>query len=160
MKRTVISLVMITFIAAITITSLSAQTVPYTWKKYGISFAIPKTHDVSKNSTDEFESGDEQTWLQMFPFTDGSETAQGMIEKVAAQGKFSIEEEGEYTSGGYDGYWLQCSSATYPEWQYWLIGFIDPASETNFYSIIWWKKGDDAAYKIAYDMSYSFKKMK
>jgi hypothetical protein len=137
-----------------------AQTTVYTWKKYGIQFAIPKTHEIQQNQSDAFESGDDLTWLQMFPYLDAEEpTAKGMIEKVAKTRNFSIEEEGEYTSGGYDGYWIKSKSADYPEWEYWLIGFIDPSSPTNFYTIVWWKIDNDKAYDIAYEMSYSFKKM-
>ena len=139
---------------------LKAQTTVYKWEKYGIEFAVPKTHEILKNQADEFESGDNLTWLQMFPYLDVTEqTAQGMVEKIADEKNFTIEEEGAYNSGKYDGYWIKSKSEKYPEWEYWLIGFIDPNIPTNFYTIILWKKGDKDAYDIAYNMSYSFKKM-
>ncbi len=140
--------------------SLFAQTTKYDWSKYGVSFSIPNTHAIKKNSADAFESGDSKTWIEMYPYEDATETAQGMIEKVASNGGFDIESEGAYQSGGYDGYWVRCTTSKHPAWKFWLIGFIDPNSAVNFYTIIWWKKGDDAAYKIAYNMSYSFQRMK
>jgi hypothetical protein len=160
MKRILVSVLVIALIGLFSSNNMHSQTVKYDWSGYGVSFSIPKTHEVKKSAADEFESGDDLTWLQLYPFKDASKTAKGMIEEVVSTGGFKSVEEGEYTSGGYDGYWMQCTSDKYPEWEYWLIGFIDPASETNFYAIIWWKKGNDAAYKIAYDMSYSFKKIK
>jgi len=159
MKKVIITLLVVAFIGQINLSKTQAQTTKYDWKKYGVSFSIPNTHTLKKNSADEFESGDSKTWLQMFPFEDASQTAKGMVETVAANGGFKAEAEGAYTSGGYDGYWVRATTDQYPTWKFWLIGFIDPQSATNFYTIIWWKKGDDAAYKIAYDMSYSFKKI-
>jgi hypothetical protein len=158
MKKTIFFLLFAS-ICVFTVNNLFAQTKKYNWTKYGVSFSIPTTHEVKKNAADEFESGDDLTWIQMMPFKDSTQTAKGMIEEVAKAGGFTVEEEGAYTSGGYDGYWVRSTSSQYPEWQYWLIAFIDPNSSTNFYAIIWWKKGNDAAYKIAYDMSYSFKKI-
>ncbi len=159
MRKAIIGLFLIAFVSQIWMQDAQAQTQLYNWSKYGVSFSIPKTHAIKKNLADEFESGDNLTWLQMYPYEDASETAKGMVENVAAGGGFSIESEGAYTSGGYDGYWVRATSETYPGWKFWLIGFIDPNSATNFYAIIWWKDGNSAAYKIAYDMSYSFKKM-
>jgi hypothetical protein len=160
MKKLFITFVVLLIAGTFATTNLNAQTSVYTWEDYGLQFSIPDTHELKKNTADEFESGDESTWLELFPYKDSKETAQGMIEKVAANGGFTIQEKGKYTSGGYQGYWVKSESAEYPEWQYWLIGFIDPTSPTNFYAIIWWKKGDQDAYKIAWDMSYSFKKKK
>jgi hypothetical protein len=159
MKRRFVSLLLISFIFGFSAKNMFAQTTRYNWSKYGVSFAIPNTHEVKKSSAEEFESGDATTWLQMYPFADVTQTAKGMIDEVVSSGGYTIENEGAYTSGGYDGYWVRCSSTQYPTWKFWLIGFIDPGSATNFYSIIWWKKGNDAAYKIASDMSYSFKKI-
>lgn len=156
MKKIIVSFLMVALFA---VSNLVAQTTKYDWKKYGVSFSIPNTHQLKKNTADNFESGDAKTWIEMYPYEDANETAKGMVEKVASNGGFNIEAEGAYESGGYDGYWLRCNTAKHPTWSFWLIGFIDPNSAVNFYTIIWWKKGDNGAYKIAYDMSYSFKKM-
>jgi len=159
MKKVLVFTMLFCFLAFTSAQLSMAQTIKYNWEKYGVSFSIPSTHQLKKSTADEFESGDNLTWLQMYPFQDASETAKGMIEKVAGEGGYVIESEGAYQSGGYDGYWVRCKSESYPEWMFWLVGFIDPNSPTNFYTIIWWKKGDQKAYKIAYDMSYSFKRM-
>lgn len=160
MRKMLLSLLVVAFVSStFAVDSSFAQTTKYNWKKYGVSFFIPNTHTIKQNTPDAFESGDTKTWIEMYPYEDASETAKGMIEKVASNGGFNIEAEGAYESGGYDGYWVRCNTSKHPTWSFWLIGFIDPNSATNFYTIIWWKKGDNAAYKIAYDMSYSFKKM-
>ncbi|MFT5617730.1 MAG: hypothetical protein ACI85I_000955 [Arenicella sp.] len=137
----------------------NAQTIKYTWKDYGVAFSIPTTHEVKNSSGSEFTSGDNTTWLHMEPFKDYSETAKGMVDKIVRKEGYQVSGEGEYHSGGYDGYWARCSATTHPDWLYWVIGFIDPASDTNFYATIWWKKGNSNAYNIAYNISYSFKKM-
>lgn len=160
MKKTLVQFLLAVLVTAWVSADTNAQTTKYTWSKYGVSFSIPNSHEVIKNVADEFESGDELTWLQMYPFEDESATAQGMVQEVVKEGGYNIVEEGEYTSGGYDGYWIQCTSDEHPEWEYWLIGFIDPDSATNFYAIIWWKKDNQRAYDIANTMSYSFKKVK
>jgi hypothetical protein len=142
-------------------TQANAQETLYNWKDYGVSFSVPKTHAIKNNTSSTFESGDNLTWLEMYPYKDGSATAKGMVYEVAKkQSSINIVDEGAYTSGGYDGYWLTCETDAYPEWRFWYIGFIDPASDVNFYAKIWFKKNDPIAKSIANKMSYSFKKMK
>jgi hypothetical protein len=138
-------------------TAFSQETV-YKWGDFGVCFAIPNTHKILKNSGEEFESGDDLTWIQMYPFKDATVTAKGMVEGVVKEAGMTILKQGAYQSGGYDGYWVTSESSQYPEWQYWYIGFIDPTSDTNFYAVIWFKKNNKKAYDIANKMSYSFKK--
>jgi len=54
-------------------TTAFGQPVRYNWKDYGVSFAIPKTHKIITNTADEFESGDTQTRLEMYPFKDAED---------------------------------------------------------------------------------------
>lgn len=138
----------------------TAQTTLYNWDSYGVQFSVPSTHKVKQSSGTAFESGDNLTWIEMYPFKDYSATAKGMIQTITTQNNYNVISEGAYKSGGYDGYWIRCSTSKHPTWLFWVIGFIDPESDTNFYSIIWWKKGNQRAYDLAYDMSYSFKRMK
>lgn len=141
------------------VSSAQAQETVYNWADFGVSFAIPNTHKIKKNTATSFESGDNLTWLEMYPYKDASATAKGMITAVAEEETgLSILEEGSYKSGGYDGYWITCEIPSQPDWQFWYIGFIDPDSDTNFYAKIWFKKGSAVAKSIANKMSYSFKK--
>jgi hypothetical protein len=141
-------------------TDSSAQVTRYEWSGHGISFAIPNTHKIKHNADDFFESGDNLTWLEMYPYKDASVTAKGMIMDVAkADPTMRILDEGSYKTGGYDGYWITCEENSHPDWQYWYIGFIDPKSDTNFYAKIWFKKGNSRAQEIANKMSTSFKKI-
>ncbi len=161
MRKNILSLFIVAFIACtVTTKGLMAQTTKYNWTKYGVSFSVPSTHTIKQNTADVFESGDANTWIEMYPYEDASETALGMVQKVASNGGFEIESEGAYESGGYDGYWIRCNTSQHPTWKFWIIGFIDPNSSTNFYTIIWWKKDNKAAYDIAYNMSYSFQQIK
>ena len=138
----------------------SAQFTEYTWKDYGVKFSVPSTHVVKQSTGKVFESGDKMTWLQMYPYKNSEATAKGMISAIVDDlNDVSILDEGAYKVGGYDGYWITCENSKLPEWQYWYIGFIDPKSDVNFYAIIWFKKGNAAAKKLANDMSYKFKKM-
>lgn len=148
-------LVVATFL---TNTSAFAQFKTYNFTAFGVKFDIPNTHKIIKNQGVEFESGDNLTWLELYPFNDASVTSDQMIDAVVSEKAMSIEQRGKYTSGGYEGTWIRCTDAAHPEWKFWVIGFIDPNSETNFYAIIWYKKNNQAAYDIAYKMSYSFKK--
>ena len=117
-----------------------AQFQEYNWKDFKVSFSIPATHEIKASSATEFESGDNLTWLQMYPYKDETETAKGMILKVADEADVDILKEGAYKVGGYDAYWITCETAKEPEWQFWYIGLIDPKSDVNFYAIIWFKK--------------------
>ncbi|WP_375558603.1 hypothetical protein ACE193_12675 [Bernardetia sp. OM2101] len=138
----------------------TAQTTLYNWDSYGVQFSIPNTHEIKQSSGTAFESGDNLTWLEMYPFKDYSATSKGMVQEIMNQKGYRAISEGTYESGGYDGYWVRCSTAKHPTWLFWVIGFIDPESDTNFYAIIWWKKDNQRAYDLAYNMSYSFKRMK
>ncbi len=153
------SILMTVFVAVLSIATATAQWQDYTWEQYGLAFSVPSSHQLKQNKADAFESGDSKTWMELYPYHDASETAKGMIQKVAAKGGFTISNEGVYNSGGWNGYWVQATTSKWPTWEFWLIGFIDPNTSANFYSIIWWKKGNQSAYKIAYDMSYKFRKM-
>ncbi len=138
----------------------SAQFTEYTWESYGVSFVVPSTHQVKQNAEDVFESGDNFTWLEMYPYKDDTETAKGMILDIVGDlEETRILKEGAYKVGGYDGYWITCEQSKHPEWQFWYIGFIDPVSDVNFYAIIWYKKNNPAALKLAQQMSLKFKKM-
>jgi len=159
MKKILFKSVMTLLLCSLLGLTAQAQTTTYTWDYYGVKFAIPNTHEIKNSTSAEFTSGDNLTWLHMEPYKDYSETAKGMVDKIAAEQNYTILGRGAYHSGGYDGYWIRCSAATHPDWYYWVIGFVDPNSDTNFYATIWWKKGNQTAYNIAYNMSYSFKKM-
>lgn len=138
----------------------TAQTTLYNWDSYGVQFSVPSTHEIKQSSGTAFESGDNLTWIEMYPFKDYSATAKGMVQEIMNKKGYSAISEGAYKSGGYDGYWIRCATPQHPTWLFWVIGFIDPESDTNFYSIIWWKKDNQRAYDLAYNMSYSFKRMK
>ena len=138
----------------------SAQFTNYTWKDYGVSFAVPSTHKVQRSSGEVFESGDQLTWLEMYPYKDSEATAKGMISGIAGSEEgLTTMNEGAYKVGGYEGYWITCNVSSHPEWQFWYIGFIDPASDVNFYAKIWYKKNSPEASKLAKEMSMKFKKM-
>lgn len=138
----------------------SAQFTNYTWKDYGVSFAVPSTHKVQRSSGEVFESGDNLTWLEMYPYKDSEATAKGMISGIAdSEEGLTTMNEGSYKVGGYEGYWITCEVSKHPTWQFWYIGFIDPASDVNFYAKIWYKKGNVAAENLAKQMSMKFKKM-
>ena len=159
MKNSSIQKIFLALSFCLFVSAAEAQTINYTWDQFGVKFAIPQTHEVKNSTASEFTSGDNLTWLHMEPYKDYSETAKGMVDRIAAENNYRILGQGAYTSGGYDGYWIRCSADTHPDWLYWVIGFIDPNSDTNFYATIWWKKGNTAAYNIAHKMSYSFQKM-
>lgn len=139
--------------------ALVAQTVSYTWKKYNLGFAIPKTHEVKDNTADHFESGDDQTWLELIPYKDASASASDAVVKYIKESNFGMEvtNEGDYHVNNLTGYQATCTSTEYPEWYFWIIGYIDPNSENNYISVIWYKRGNDAAYNIAGKIAQSFK---
>lgn len=159
MKKLIFTLVISFFVLSTNIGY--AQFQAYEWEYYHLSFEIPKTHKIIANTADNFESGDDNTYLQLYPYKDITESPESMIKSVLdnIEGGVKIFEEGDYEVGGYNGHWITCEINKYPEWQYWYIGFIDPASDVNFYAIIWYKKGNANAKNIANDMSFKFKKM-
>jgi hypothetical protein len=136
-----------------------AQTSIYKWASYGASFAIPNTHKVKVNTAEAFESGDKNTWLELYPYKDETESAEGMIDKLLLIDGVKVSGRGEYTTGGYEGHWARCERESHPDWYFWYIGIVDPKTAVNFYAVVWYKKGDDAAYETASKMVYSFQKM-
>lgn len=156
-KKIKLSGVLFLFLGLGVFNQTKAQTTNYNWDSYGLSFTVPSTHEVKQSGSAEFESGDNKTWIEIYPYKDYSATPQSMIDKVVSTEGFAIESKGDYSSGKFKGRWVRATTPKHPTWKFWVIGFIDPDSDVNFYTIIWWKKGDSSAYNLAYDMSYSFK---
>ncbi|TAD97831.1 MAG: hypothetical protein EAZ97_11860 [Bacteroidetes bacterium] len=136
-----------------------AQTTVTNWKGSNLSFAIPNTHKLKSNTADAFESGDKNTWLEIYPYKDAAENSQAMIQKLVSEEGIKVASEGEYTTGGYEGYWARCEKASHPEWLFWYIGVVDPKTNHNFYAVVWYKKDDQTAQDLASKIAYSLQKM-
>ena len=85
MKKFLVFVLVIALIGLLSGNNLFAQTVNYDWSGYGVSFSIPKTHEVKKSAADEFESGNDLTWLQMYPFNHAFGCFAGIFEGVHLQ---------------------------------------------------------------------------
>lgn len=149
-------IVTIVWVALLSLATVFAQGKDYTWKQHELSFSVPKTHTLKHHTSDAFESGNKLTQMKLYPYADASETAQGMVEKVASQRGLTIETKGGYNKNGLKGYWVRANSVKYPTQKFWVVGFTDAEKLTNYYAVVWWQKGNREAYKMAYDMVYSF----
>lgn len=68
MKRTPVFLTVLFFaLIFVKATSFSQAMTEYTWNSYSVKFKIPKTFNVTENSSSQFSAGDADAWLTVYP---------------------------------------------------------------------------------------------
>lgn len=66
-KTSVFFLVVLFALVFIKSNSYSQAMTEYTWTSYSVKFKIPKTFNVSENSSSSFSAGDDDAWLTIYP---------------------------------------------------------------------------------------------
>lgn len=137
-----------------------AQT-DYTWDQYHITFTLANDFKVISNTGEEFTAQGDGMEFGIFPFADESIDHTNIAEFTVEIAK-SVELEevddadvvelnglkGAYVEGYKDGSRVV------------LLGFIDPGSDTNFFSIITFGDDDKVAEDEAVAIIKSFRKKK
>lgn len=139
----------------------------WTYKQYGLQFTTPAEFNVSKNDASSFVASDGRSiTLSIYPYKDASVTKEKIADiawnKVNATNKKS-DESIPIELDGYEGYAMVGSGMqNNREVVFIAFGCIDPSSETNFYSVIyyWNDENADANTDKAIGILKSFKKVR
>ena len=132
----------------------------YEWEDYDLEFTLPANFDVTASSGEEFTAEGGGMSFSIIPFDDdsidSSDITSYTIEIAASLGLDGIDDvdlidingfSGGYVEGNQDGVTL------------FMMGLIDPDSDTNFFVIIAFEEGDTKASNIAVNICKSIKKM-
>jgi len=138
----------------------------WTYKQYGLQFTTPADFNVRTNDAKSFVASDGKSiTLSIYPYKDASVTKEKIADiawnKINATNKKS-DERIPIDLDGYKGYAMVGSGLqNNKELLFIAFGCIDPTSETNFYSIIyyWNDSNADANTDKAIGILKSFKKV-
>lgn len=132
----------------------------YEWEDYDLQFTLPANFEVTASSGEEFTAEGAGMSFSIIPFDndeiDASDITAYTIEIAASLGLDGIDDvdlidingfEGAYVEGNQDGVTL------------FMMGLIDPDSDTNFFVIIAFEEGDEDAIDQAIDICRSIEKM-
>jgi hypothetical protein len=132
----------------------------YTWEDYDLQFTLPANFELTASSGEEFTAEGEGMSFSIIPFDnesiDASDITSYTIEIAASLGLDGIDDvdlidingfAGGYVEGNQDGVTL------------FMMGLIDPDSDTNFFVIIAFEEGDENAIDLAIDICRSIQKM-
>lgn len=139
--------------------AVQAQDVDFEWTQHNIKFTLAEDFKVTANSGDEFTASGDGMEFGIFPFSDNTIDHSNIAEYTVEIAKtLELEQvddadvlslnglKGAYVEGFKDGNRVV------------LLGFIDPNSDTNFFSVITFDDTDAEAEKEAIRMIKSFRK--
>ncbi len=139
--------------------AVQAQDVNFEWTQHNIKFTLAEDFKVTANSADEFTASGDGMEFGIFPFSDNTLDHSNIAEYTVEIAKtLELEQvddadvvslnglKGAYVEGFKDGNRVV------------LLGFIDPNSDTNFFSVITFDDTDAEAEKEAIRMIKSFRK--
>lgn len=141
--------------------SFKAQSqLDYTWEEYGISFTLAEDFRETVNNIDEFSAVGDGMDMSIIPFKDGSiddTDISAYTMSIAAELKLQRIDDisvidvngfkGGYAEGALDGARI------------FIMGLIDPTSDTNFFVIITFLDDDGNASEEAVNICKSIKKL-
>jgi len=132
----------------------------YTWDYYGIGFTLADDFIETTNTEEEFSADGDGMSFSIIPFKDASVSDNDIsVYTISIAASLNLEViddvniialknfKGGYVEGMLDGT------------RVFLMGLIDPSSETNFFVIITFADDDEVAVDEAIRMVQSFRKM-
>jgi len=152
---------LILFISLFILVNSSIAQQNYTWTEYGISFTLADDFKETVNNIDEFSAEGDGMDLSIIPFKDETiddNDITGYTMSIAASLKLQRIDgvsvidingfKGGYAEGALDGAKI------------FIMGLIDPNSDTNFFIIITFLDQDENASEEAINICKSIKKLK
>jgi len=107
MKRTIFANITLAAIALLFFSNAYAQDMTtFTWDSYHVKFQIPVTFNVDKNTSDDFEAGDGDIYLSIYPKSGDAMTWPSMktaLKNWASDSKVSYDNVNEMED--LNGYW-------------------------------------------------------
>lgn len=129
---------------------ISYSQVNYTWDSYGISFNLTEDFRVSVNSGEEFSANSPQMYFTIVPFYDESIDDLDITDYTISLAEIlNMQEYHDFAlidlnglEGGYLEGYLEGS-------RIYLMGIIDPNTDSNFFVIITFVETSDYAFQVA-----------
>lgn len=152
-------LALISLFCFLCISSVQAQQ-NYVWEEYGISFTLADDFVEEHNDINEFSAAGDGMFLSIIPFKDASiDDSDITVYTVQIAASLGLEEiddvdvlELNYFQGGYvEGYKDGA--------KIFLLGMIDPDSDTNYFVVITFQDEDEEAIKEAINIVTSIQKL-
>jgi hypothetical protein len=144
----------------LTCMNLSAQSfTDWDWDTYGVKFSAPSNFKVQTNTAEEFTAklSNDLLHLSIIPWKDASltkETLKKSVRELCVELGYTAREIGTITDldlNGYEGCYAMISKDGVSMI---IEGLLDPASATNFYTIIVYGPGyEDKAIQVANSFS-------
>lgn len=147
------------FLTFLSFSTINAQ-LNYTWEEYGISFTLAEDFRETVNNIDEFSAVGDGMDMSIIPFKDGSiddTDISAYTMSIAAELKLQRIDDisvidvngfkGGYAEGALDGARI------------FIMGLIDPTSDTNFFVIITFLDDDGNASEEAVNICKSIRKL-
>ncbi len=139
--------------------SMSAQHV-YTWEEYGISFDLAEDFKEVVNNSEEFSAEGDGMSLSIIPFADAdiddADITAYTIEAAAAMNFSRIDGVSPITINGFKGGYAEVAGDGV---KVFVMGLIDPDSDTNFFIVITFADGDALATEEAIAICQGLSKM-
>lgn len=132
----------------------------YTWEEYGISFSLADDFSEVVNNSEEFSAVGDGMELSIIPFLDetiDNNDITGYVMAVAASLELDrIDDVNILKLNGFKGGYAEGVSGNE---KIFLMGLIDPNSDTNFFVIITFLDNDVNAIEEAVNICKSFRRM-
>ncbi|MBK8624229.1 MAG: hypothetical protein IPN86_01230 [Saprospiraceae bacterium] len=151
------------FILLFSLVLFSAQSIAqqsYTWEDYGISFTLADDFKETVSTGEEFSATGDGMDLTIIPFTDETiddTDITGYTMSIAASLKLGrIDDISTINFNGFKGGYAE---GELDGAKIFLMGVIDPNSDTNFFVIITFLDGDANAVEEAVNICKSIKKI-
>jgi len=132
----------------------------YTWEEYGISFSLADDFLEKKNDATEFSADGDGMSLSIIPFKDASidqEDITGFVMEAAASMELDrVDDVSTIEINGFQGGYAE---GVQDGGNVFMMGLIDPDSETNFFVIIAFLEGDGNAIDEGIEICRSIQKL-
>lgn len=132
----------------------------YTWEEYGISFSLADDFSEVVNNAEEFSAVGDGMEMSIIPFLDetiDNNDITGYVMAVAASLELDrIDDVNVLKLNGFKGGYAEGVSGNE---KIFLMGLIDPDSDTNFFVIITFLDNDANAIDEAVNICKSFRRM-
>jgi hypothetical protein len=154
MKKIIISFTLVLF----SIVSNAQQ--KYVWDEYGISFTLADDFEETTNTIEEFSAVGDGMELSIIPFKDETIEDSDIVTytmSIAASLKFEkIEAISTININGFKGGYAEGVSEGV---KIFIMGLIDPKSDTNFFVIITFQEDDENATEEAINICKGIRRL-
>ena len=154
MKNTLLLFVAIFF----SLTTYAQQ--EYEWDDYGLAFTLPDDFEETASSDEVFEAEGDGMAFSLTVFKDASLTEDDIVEftlMIADEIDMDVADDADLVDiNGYIGaYVLGMKDGV----AFYILGMIDPDSDTNFYAVVAFDDEDDIADEDAVEILLSIREM-